>query len=161
MRKIVFIQLRSYIIYSQLVAVVVIATQIVNLNMAQITGIWKLKSLAIPTGSLFPLPLPLSSPSPCSQTRKPYVTCDDFLEICNCTVKYCKVEKLNPSLYNYFKNCDPSNTEEQKVTTLPMILVSIFVAFTAEGEGGTVSTLVGPRRRPVEALNILKAIELY
>ena len=66
LQKLMFTRLRSYIIYSQLVAVVVIAIQIVSLDMTQITGIWKSKSLTIPTGSLFPLPV--SSLCPCSHS---------------------------------------------------------------------------------------------
>ena len=36
-----------------LIVIIVLGTWIVQLNMTQITGIWKWKSLAIPTGSLF------------------------------------------------------------------------------------------------------------
>ena len=50
--------LRSCVIYLKFAVVVVIVTKIANLNMTSITGIWKSKTLAIPTGSFFLFPFP-------------------------------------------------------------------------------------------------------
>ena len=64
------------------------ATQIIDMNMTQITGIWKLKSLALPTGSL--LRLAPFFPSVCARV-------DRFCES-NDRVNESESMSLSPSL---------------------------------------------------------------